>query len=182
MFAISAFVNAEDVEVYLCDVRNGDVHWGERGDIKNTTFLTFYRIGKKVGVLRKDNFPAFFKKTKENDRFSDPFYTPSINYVLKDTKGNHYIAHVEHDGYKPFEGQRVRLDPLRPIGNHPNVFEGSPYKEEGTTSFDEDFLAQLNTLTKKAAEQASAGQPATAPESKSGGSDKPQPEAEGRSR
>jgi hypothetical protein len=32
------------------------------------------------------------------------------------------------------------------------------------------------------AEQASAGQPATRPESKSEGSDKPQPEAEGRSR
>jgi hypothetical protein len=38
------------------------------------------------------------------------------------------------------------------------------------------------TATKNQAEQAGTGQPATRPESKSGGSDKPQPESEGRSR
>ena len=39
-----------------------------------------------------------------------------------------------------------------------------------------------NAPNKKAAEQAGTGQPATRPESKSEGGDKPQPEAEGRSR
>jgi hypothetical protein len=43
----------------------------------------------------------------------------------------------------------------------------------------ERALAQLK---KQKAEQAGTGQPATRPESKSEGSDKPQPEAEGRSR
>jgi hypothetical protein len=44
----------------------------------------------------------------------------------------------------------------------------------------EDFEARVRALLKKKAEQAGTGQPATSPESK--GSDKPQPEAEGRSR
>jgi hypothetical protein len=43
-------------------------------------------------------------------------------------------------------------------------------------------LEELHRRFKKEAEQAGTGQPATRPESKSEGSDKPQPEAEGRSR
>ena len=43
------------------------------------------------------------------------------------------------------------------------------------------FMATLDPESKKA-EQGGTGQPATRPESKSEGSDKPQPEAEGRSR
>ena len=45
-------------------------------------------------------------------------------------------------------------------------------------------LAKMSAVESKEqeAEQAGAGQPATRPESKSEGSDKPQPEAEGRSR
>jgi len=41
---------------------------------------------------------------------------------------------------------------------------------------------KVSLIPKKEAEQAGTGQPATRPESKSEGSDKPQPEAEGRSR
>ena len=46
----------------------------------------------------------------------------------------------------------------------------------------EDFEARLRAQLKKKAEQAGTGQPATRPESKSEGGDKPQPEAERRSR
>jgi len=45
----------------------------------------------------------------------------------------------------------------------------------------EDFEARLRAQLKKKAEQAGTEQPATRPESKSEGSAKPQPEAEGRS-
>jgi hypothetical protein len=52
---------------------------------------------------------------------------------------------------------------------------------------DKDVVAFLEELHAKSAqnkksEQASSGQPATRPESKSEGGDKPQPDAEGRSR
>ena len=47
---------------------------------------------------------------------------------------------------------------------------------------DADLLASALELQAKKAELAGTGQPATRPESKSEGSDKPQPEAEGRSR
>lgn len=45
-----------------------------------------------------------------------------------------------------------------------------------------EILKTNNLLAEKEAEQSSTGQPATRPKSKSEGSDKPQPEAEGRSR
>ena len=45
-----------------------------------------------------------------------------------------------------------------------------------------DLERAINTVQKSQAQQAGAGQPATRPESKSEGSQKPQPEAEGRSR
>jgi hypothetical protein len=45
-----------------------------------------------------------------------------------------------------------------------------------------DLMAKTPIFPKKTAEQAGTGQPATRPESKSEGSEKPQPEAEGRSR
>ena len=46
----------------------------------------------------------------------------------------------------------------------------------------EDFEARLRAQLKKKAEQAGTGQPATRPESKSEGGDKPQAESKGRSR
>jgi hypothetical protein len=51
----------------------------------------------------------------------------------------------------------------------------------GAHSMGVHYVADTNLETKKA-EQAGTGQPATRPESKSEGSDKPEPEAEGRSR
>jgi hypothetical protein len=48
--------------------------------------------------------------------------------------------------------------------------------------FDDVVAEVLAAIQKQQSEQGGAGQPATRPESKSGGSDKPQPESEGRSR
>jgi len=45
-----------------------------------------------------------------------------------------------------------------------------------------ELIVKTPLFPKKTAEQAGTGQPATRPESKSEGGDKPQPEAEGRSR
>jgi hypothetical protein len=94
-FTMSAAANAENVEVYLCESRRGDVLWGEKGDEDNTTFLTFYRLGKRVGALMVDDFSLFYKKAKEYDHSSDPFFGPGFSYVLKDTKGNYYIAEMQ---------------------------------------------------------------------------------------
>jgi hypothetical protein len=85
-FTISALVNAEDIEVYLCDSKNADIEWGEGGDEDNTTYLTFFRLGKKVGVLKVDDFQTFFKEAKEYDRSSDPFSVPDSSAFSKTPK------------------------------------------------------------------------------------------------
>lgn len=152
--AISSICQAENVEVYLCESRSGDIHWGEKGDEDNTTFLTFYRLGKKVSALKVDDFPSLFKKAKEYDQSSEPFFGPGFAYILKDTKGNYYIAYFEYEeGHKTFNGFRVAIGPLRTIGNQPNIFEGSPHSMGSATSFDKDLLAQLKAITKNTAEQ-----------------------------
>lgn len=59
---------------------------------------------------------------------------------------------------------------------HPNLEKLGTKIEKGTTSW------QAAYLVNEEAQQAGSGQPATRPESTSEGSDKPQPESEGRSR
>jgi hypothetical protein len=54
--------------------------------------------------------------------------------------------------------------------------------ESGVEELDFDWTKSFLEQKRKKSEQYSTGQPATRPESKSEGSDKPQPEAEGRSR
>ncbi|MBN8460531.1 MAG: hypothetical protein J0M04_22095 [Verrucomicrobia bacterium] len=70
----------------------------------------------------------------------------------------------DHEGTPNFG--KLDIDPQDPLA----VF---PYSQERSAMAAEH---------KKKAQQAGAGQPATLPESKSEGSDKPQPESEGRSR
>ena len=158
---LSSVAHAEDIEVYLCESRFADVEWGDKGDEANTTFLTFYRLGKRAGKIMVADFALLVKnakalKTAKAHEPSGPFYGPGFNYILKDSKGDHYIAFFEYEeGHQTFNGFRVALNHLRPIGSIPNVFEGSPFN--GTTSFNEDLLSQLKILTKKTAAKNAVG-------------------------
>ena len=78
----------------------------------------------------------------------------------------HYVQlyRNDHEGTPNFG--KLDIDPQDPLA----VF---PYSQERSA---------MATEHKKKAQQAGAGQPATRPELKSEGGDKPQPNAEGRSR
>lgn len=147
----SAFsiVQAEIVDVFLCEGRRVDVEWGESGDEDTTTTLTLYRIGKKAGTLTTGDMAALVKSAKAYDQSHDPFYGPGFRYILKDSRGAHFIAYFEYaEGHATFTGFRVALNEIKPIGTIPGVFEGSAFKG---TSFDKDLLSQLKTITQKTA-------------------------------
>ena len=75
---------------------------------------------------------------------------------------------IEVDGFDP-----LTVDPLAE-----EIHKGYSYNFSKQPTLDQI----QRTVTMRRSEQAGTGQPATRPESKSEGSDKPQPEAEGRSR
>lgn len=178
-------IEAEEVEVFACDTKSHEIEWGEEGDEDTMTFLTFHRVGNLLGKIDtgKVSFSDIAKEAAAYDSSSDPFFGPGTNYIVKDSKGHHYVVFFEYkEGDRTFTGFRMAINSVTLIDPKLKVFEGSPYS--GTLSgrsFDKSFLAQLKELTKKA-EQGGAGQPATRPESKSKGSDKHQPDTEGRSR
>jgi hypothetical protein len=51
IFFLMLNVQAENLDVYFCESKSGDVEWGEHGEEDATTFLTFHRRGKKIGSL-----------------------------------------------------------------------------------------------------------------------------------
>jgi len=73
--------------------------------------------------------------------------------------------------------------PLFALLGHPQVVQLRTWEISGEIdSFQKDLLIRNPAAVKKQGEQAGAGQPATRPESKSEGGDKPQRKSEGRSR
>jgi hypothetical protein len=176
---------SEVVEVYSCESRSGRIEWEDSSDDETTTFFTFHRIIKRIGSIDfgKSSLKDFVKRGVANRESTaqDPFFGPGINYLLKDQQGDFFIAFFEFArGHKAFDGRRMAINHATHFGEDAKVFLGSPY--EGGSPYDKEVLKQLKALAVKQAEQAGAGQPATRPESKSEGGDKPQPKSEGRSR
>ena len=188
-FLIAAFTlsQAEVVEVFTCDTRTHLIEWGEEGDenrvVDTVTYLHYHRLGEFVGKIDTKEVPLgqLAAQAAAYDSSSDPFFGPGTNYIMRDSKGRNFIVFFEYEeGHRTFTGFRMAINEAKLVDPRLTVYEGVPYLG---TSFDKGVLAQLKSLTqKKIAEQAGTGQPATRPESKSEGSDKPQPEAEGRSR
>lgn len=183
LIATVSFSRAEEAEVFACETRRHDIEWGESGVEETTTNLNFHRVGKSVGKIDTGtvSMRQFTTEATAHDSSSDPFFGPGVNYIVKDSKGQHFIVFFEYEeGHPTFNGLRMAINKATLIDPKLGVYEGSPY---AGTSFDKSVLAQLKHLTRKiAAEQADNGQPATHPKSKSEGSDKPQPEVKGRSR
>jgi hypothetical protein len=79
--------------------------------------------------------------------------------------------------------ENLSIEEIEKICGHKRLEDGREYVEVAVTPPRDTILAsELPEWTKKGAAEAGAGQPDTHTESKSEGSDKPQPEAEGRSR
>jgi hypothetical protein len=139
----------ETVEVFTCTSRSHNVVWGDPGDEENTSYMTVYRLGKKVGTIDTGDFDLakVVAHAKAQDKSMDPFYGPETSYILKDSKGKFYLAFFEYEeGHKTFDGMRVAMNEATPVGSLPHVFEGSPY--EGSC-FDKKLLAQFKEITRK---------------------------------
>jgi hypothetical protein len=153
-----SFVEAEEVEVFACDTQSHDIEWDEegteQGDEGTKTFLTFHRVGKLLGKI--DTGKVFFSDIAEEaaayDSSSDPFFGPGTDYIVKDSKGHHYVLFFEYkEGDRTFTGFRMAINSVTLVDPKLKVFEGSPFSGESSgRSFDEGFLARLKDLTKKA--------------------------------
>jgi hypothetical protein len=152
--ACFSFVLAEEVVVFACDTKSHDIEWGEEGDEDTMTFLTFHRVGKLLGKIDtgKTSFTHIADKAAAYDSSLDPFFGPGTNYIVKDSKGDHYVIFFEYlEGNRTFTGFRMAINSVTLIDPKLKAFEGSPYSGESSgRSFDKSFLAQLKDLTKKA--------------------------------
>ena len=107
---------------------------------------------------------------------------PRFAEVFTNELGARKVRHVDGPDVRfwdiELEGIRLNLG----YDDFPNGLSLMSYSDDGDRLLQRIFecLKQAADTTK--AEQAGAGQPATRPKSKSEGSDKPQPESEGRSR
>ena len=151
-WSLSGTALAEEVEVYRCASKSVGVNWGKPDEEDNTTVLHLSRLGKKVGIISTGDreFPAIVtaaKKHVESNAMNDPFYGPGFSYLIKDPRGQFYIAYFEYvKGDPTFCGVRVALNDVKPVGNLPNVFEGAVH--DGS-SFDKELVGQLRDLTEK---------------------------------
>lgn len=185
ILSLMSAARAEVVEVYSCESRSGRIDWESSDDKDATTFFSFHHLGRIVGTINLSNFSlkAFVKRGLANREAvaQDPFFGPGVNYLLKDSQGDFYIVFFEYKkGHKSFPGRRMAINNAVVVGDNTKVFLGSAY--EGGSPHDKNILDQLRELTKKQAEQAATGKPATRPELKSQDKQKAQPEWEGRPR
>ena len=146
--------HAEKVDVYSCESKARCIEWSEseEGDIE--FFITLHRVGEKLGVL--DLGPSTIKEFVDGalayDSSDDPFCGPGINYLIKDSQGNFYIAFFEYiKGSDIFDGSRMAVNRTTLIDIEQKVYFGSPY---AGYSFDKSILKQLKEITvKQQAEQ-----------------------------
>ena len=149
LLAFTSFSQAEEVEVFVCDTKSHDIEWGESGVEETTTYLSFHRIGELVGKIDtgKVSLSQLTAGAVAYDSSLDPFFGPGVNYIAKDTNGQHYILFFEYEeGHRIFRGFRMAINKALVIDPKLGVYEGSPY---AGTSFDKTVLAQLKKLTQK---------------------------------
>lgn len=165
----------------VTDVRLGDIRM--RPELKQRTQDTKIRFqideiitGKESGEISIEAHSVSFK---ERDGLPSTTSTAGFsNYRVK--KNERFVAYLKksNEGYV-LAGESVQF--LEWIDT-----ESKSVRDVGQTSNMIPLELKINQLRaaakKKDAQQGGSGQPATRPESKSEGNDKPQPEAEGRSR
>lgn len=186
VFTLSGASYAQ-VSVFACEWKRIDIPRAVVSPAPDTEEkeigLDVYYVREKLGEVSFDDLrlSEIVDKALKEDKSDHPFFGPGYEYILRDAGGRFFTVFFEFKkDHKVLTGFRAAIAPLNDLGSKGTVFVGYPYA--GVT-FDKTLLATLKSITeKKLAEQGGTGQPATRPESKSEGDDKPQPEAEGRSR
>ncbi len=153
---------AEEVTVFACDVAFAKIPRPAVIDDFETEdpelSLRVYSAGKNLGPLRTGDadLAGLSKKALAEDQSDTPFFGPGYQFILRDTKGQHFIAFLEYEkGHKTFHGFRAALAPLNDLGSRGAVFVGDPY--QGVT-FDKELLKQLKAFADQLPEKEKAGE------------------------
>lgn len=184
---VSCSIAQAEIDILSCVRKRVDVPSGVISPLpepdRKTVGLTVYHVGETLGKAQLDNerLSNLVTAALSENQSQDPFFGPGYEYILRDAKGRHYIVFFEFmKGNKSFPGSRAAIAPLIDLSTKGAVFVG--YAHDGVTANKKLLDALMAVTEKRLAEQAGTGQPATGPESKSKGSEKPQPELEGLSR
>lgn len=184
--AVSCSIAHAEVDILSCVRKEVDVPSGVVSPLppdRKTIGLTVYHVGETLGKaqLDDDRLSDLVSAALSEDQSEDPFFGPGYEYILRDAKGRHYIVFFEFmKGNKSFPGSRAAIAPMIDHSAKGAVFVG--YAHDGVTANKKLLDALMAVTEKRPAENAGAGQPATHPESKSKGGDKPQTKSEGGSR
>ncbi len=143
----------EEVSVFACDgeivrIPKTVVHpTPKTGDAE--VKLTVYRITERVGKIQtgESDLAGLTKRALAEDQSSNPFFADGFKFILRDTKGRHYIVFFEYvKGHKTFTGFRAALAPLDDLGSKGAVFTGNPFLG---VIFDKELLAQLKAIVER---------------------------------
>jgi hypothetical protein len=153
-------LRAEEVTVFACednlvDIPRPAVISDFETEDRELTLL-IYKPGENMGALQtgKVDLAAITKKASEHDQSSDPFFGPGYEFILRDAKGQYFIALLEYEkGDETFTGFRAALAPLNDLGSKGAVFVGDPHR--GVT-FDEELLKQLKAFADRLPAKAKA--------------------------
>jgi hypothetical protein len=143
-------LRAEEVTVFACegnlvDIPRAVVISDFESEEREVTLL-IYKPGQQMGALQTGDadLASITNEALEQDQSSHPFFGPGYEFILRDTKGQYFIAFLEYEkGHKTFTGFRAALAPLNDLGSKGAVFVGYPY--QGVIS-DKELLKQLKTF------------------------------------
>jgi hypothetical protein len=111
--------------------------------------LLVYKPGQNMGSLKtgETDLAPITKKALSGDRSNSPFFGPCCEFIVRDTKGQHFIISLEYKkDHKAFTGWRAAIAPLNDLGSKGAVFVGDPY--QGVT-YDKAILEQLKEFAAK---------------------------------
>jgi hypothetical protein len=146
----AANLAAEEVTVFAADDKLVDIpRPAVISDFKTEDrelTLLIYKPGQNMGALNTGDadLAAITKKALAVDQSNEPFFGPGYEFILRDSKGQHFIAYLEYEkGDKTFDGFRAALAPLNDLGSKGAVFVGDPHQG---VIFDKELLKQLKAF------------------------------------
>ncbi len=145
--------SAEDVTVFSCTselfvISKYAVQPSPEIDEESSQEVDLYtfKIGKELRTLETGakSMEKIVEAALAEDRSQDPFFGPGTMYIIRDSKGHHYVAYFEYKhGHKFYDGRRVGLGKLTDLGSNAAVFVGYPH--DGSC-FDKAILKQLKEI------------------------------------
>lgn len=150
-------LRAEEVTVFaadenLVDIPRPTVVSDIETEDRELTLL-IYKPGQNLGTLAtgETDLASISKKALAEDQSEAPFFGPGYEFILRDTKGQHFIALFEYEkGHKTLRGFRAALAPLNDLGSKAAVFVGYPYQG---VIFDKEILKQLKDFADRMPEK-----------------------------